>query len=91
MESVGGTRRWHGGPEIEDLRDWLIARTGVTPEVNIRSRMEKIPIGEKYGTSSKRQCGFSEARHRGAGADKFIPERRAESILEGLARITAAV
>jgi hypothetical protein len=88
---LGGTRRWHGGPGIEELRDWLIARTGVTPEVNIRSRMRKnTDRGKVWDELETAMRIFSEARHRGAGADKFIPERRAESILEGLARITAA-
>jgi hypothetical protein len=33
MESFGGTSRCAGGPGIEQLCDWLIARTDATPKV----------------------------------------------------------
>ena len=82
-ECLGERAFAHGGPGIEELCDWLIARTGATPEViGVAIEMTQGPVVEAllqrgfcvYGINPKQLDRFRD-RFTVAGA-KSLPSRR---------------
>jgi hypothetical protein len=82
-ECLGERAVAHGGPGIEELCDWLIARTGATPEViGVAIEMTQGPVVEAllergfcvYGINPKQLDRFRD-RFTVAGA-KSLPSRR---------------
>jgi hypothetical protein len=82
-ECLGERAVAHGGPGIEELCDWLIARTGATPEViGVAIEMTQGPVVEAllergfcvYGINPKQLDRFRD-RVTVAGA-KSLPSRK---------------
>ena len=82
-ECLGERAIAHGGPGIEELCDWLIARTGGTPEViGVAIEMTQGPVVEAllergfcvYGINPKQLDRFRD-RFTVAGA-KCLPSRK---------------
>jgi len=73
-ECLGERAVAHGGPGIEELCDWLIARTGATPEViGVAIETTHGPVVEAllergfcvYGINPKQVDRFRDRYHRG--------------------------
>ena len=80
-ECLGERAVAHGGPGIEELCDWLITRTGATPEViGVAIEMTQKPRSNKASTMGPRVISIATPMTSGVAPVRAINQSHSSSI-----------